>query len=128
MKKCAYCGRENSDEAVYCRECGTEFERPSAPPNPPPPNPKKPEYTFQPLSEADKQKDLVTLVVCGTLLAADMIVGRLSAAGIPAFIPDEYLMQVTGFNLNAFGYVRVQISPKDYEAARDLLTGIDHDA
>ena len=27
MKKCAYCGRENEDDAVHCRECGTtEFE------------------------------------------------------------------------------------------------------
>ena len=29
MKKCSYCGRENSDEAVHCRECGTEFVVPS---------------------------------------------------------------------------------------------------
>ncbi|HTQ49488.1 MAG TPA: site-2 protease family protein, partial [Candidatus Acidoferrales bacterium] len=27
MKRCAYCGRENDDDAVHCRECGTtEFE------------------------------------------------------------------------------------------------------
>lgn len=24
MKECAYCGRQNEDEAIYCRECGTE--------------------------------------------------------------------------------------------------------
>src|SRR5882672_5174394 len=23
MKPCSYCGRENSDEAVFCHECGT---------------------------------------------------------------------------------------------------------
>ena len=29
MKTCAYCGRENDDEAVDCRECGTrEFKTP----------------------------------------------------------------------------------------------------
>jgi hypothetical protein len=29
MKLCDYCGRENEDEAVYCRECGTqEFTKP----------------------------------------------------------------------------------------------------
>ena len=30
MKKCSYCGRENSDESAHCRECGTEFVVPSA--------------------------------------------------------------------------------------------------
>jgi len=29
VKKCSYCGRENSDEAVRCRECGTELAVPS---------------------------------------------------------------------------------------------------
>ncbi len=27
MKKCSYCGRDNTDEALHCSECGTEFER-----------------------------------------------------------------------------------------------------
>src|SRR5439155_23194597 len=30
MKLCAYCGRENEDDAVLCRECGTQFVVPSA--------------------------------------------------------------------------------------------------
>ena len=30
MKKCSYCGRENSDEAVHYRECGTPFPEPPA--------------------------------------------------------------------------------------------------
>jgi hypothetical protein len=34
MKKCAYCGRENSDEAGLCRECGTELVAPSGPTEP----------------------------------------------------------------------------------------------
>lgn len=25
MKNCDYCGRENTDETVHCRECGTRF-------------------------------------------------------------------------------------------------------
>jgi len=25
MKNCAYCGRENTDDAAHCRECGTTF-------------------------------------------------------------------------------------------------------
>lgn len=50
-----------------------------------------------------------------------MIVSRLRSAGITAFIPDEYLMQTIGFNLNTFGYVRIQTTPRDYERARALL-------
>jgi hypothetical protein len=31
MKACAYCGRENPDDAANCRECGTsEFKNPPA--------------------------------------------------------------------------------------------------
>jgi zinc ribbon protein len=25
MKKCNYCGRENSDESLFCNDCGTEL-------------------------------------------------------------------------------------------------------
>ena len=37
MKKCSYCGRENTNEAVHCAECGTAFPTPpaNAPPTPP---------------------------------------------------------------------------------------------
>jgi hypothetical protein len=32
MKSCAYCGRENEDDAVRCRECGTaQFVLPASP-------------------------------------------------------------------------------------------------
>ena len=69
--------------------------------------------------------DLVTLVACRTLGEADMVVSRLRAAKIEAFLPDESLMQTVGWNFNTFGYVRVQIAPKDYDAAKDLLSGND---
>ena len=35
MKKCEYCGRENEDDALRCRECGTEFVAKPADPEPP---------------------------------------------------------------------------------------------
>ena len=122
MKKCSYCGAEYPDDAVMCAIDHTPFER-SAEPPPPPPEPKRPEYDFAPLSEADRQKDLVTLLACRTLGEADLVVSRLRAEGIEAFLPDESLMQTIAWNLNTYGYVRVQIAPRDYDAARDLLAG-----
>jgi membrane protease YdiL (CAAX protease family) len=73
MKKCSYCGAEYPDDAVMCAIDHTPFEIPAGPP---PPEPKRPEYHFPPLSAADMQKDFVTLVRCGTLVKADMIVIR----------------------------------------------------
>ena len=34
MKNCAYCGRENSDEATHCAECGSAFTGSSRAPSP----------------------------------------------------------------------------------------------
>ncbi|SRR5579862_5279996 len=126
MNKCSYCGAEYSDDVPECPIDHTLLVEPgtaAAPNSPPRSGPARPDYEFPPLSPAERQKDLVTLVTCGTLVAADLVVSRLQAAGIQAFIPDECLMQTIGFNLNTFGYVRVQVASQDYDAARDLLSG-----
>ena len=124
MKRCSYCGVEYPDDAVMCLTDHTPLD-PAAPPPPaaraPEPAPKRPVYHFASLSPADRQQSLVTLVTCATLVAADMVVTRLRAAGIEAFLPDECVMQNAGWNFNTFGYVRVQVSPKDYDAATNLL-------
>ena len=126
MKKCSYCGAEYPDDATICAVDHTPFEQPSQPTSPvPPPESKQPGYDFVPLSEQGQRDDLVTLVRCGSLVAADMIATRLRAAGIGAFLPDEFLMQAVGWNFNTFGFVRVQVAPKDYAAARDLIAATD---
>ena len=107
MKECAYCGRENDDQAVHCSECGTdEFK------------------TDAPAGADDRlspQDELVTLIRCERLSDADLVVSRLETAGIEAFIPDEFLAQTIGFNLNTYGYVRVLVHRKDYESAKALV-------
>jgi len=80
------------------------------------------------LASTELQNDLVTLLTCRTLAEADLIVSRLEGAGIGAIIPDEFLMQAVCWNLNTYGYVRVQISPKDYEAAKACLLATEQDA
>ena len=51
-----------------------------------------------------------------------MIVARLESANIPAFIPDQFLMQAISWNLNTYGYVRIQVSPNDYDTAKEFLS------
>ena len=121
MKRCAYCGRENSTDATHCVECGTELGDEIASVRSSGLRPIR-EFEFRGLTAEESQQDLVTLLRCRTLAEADLIVCRLASSGIQALIPDEYLMQAICWNLNTYGYVRVQIPPRDYQAAVELLT------
>jgi hypothetical protein len=129
MKHCAYCGKENDDDATCCRECGTDaFKETAAADKPvesvtPQPDHVPTRLEFMTPTPQEMEMDVVNLIRCWTLGEADLLVAQLEAAGIPAFIPDQFLMQNIGFNLNAYGYVRIQVSPKDYEAAKEVLLG-----
>jgi hypothetical protein len=46
---------------------------------------------------------------------------RLEAAGIPAFVQDEYIVQMDWLYSNAIGGVRVQIADEDVSAAKEFL-------
>ena len=105
MKECAYCGGENYDAAVRCSGCGTDKFMTDAAAGAP---------------RLAGQEEFVTAFTCQRLTDTDIMVGRLGAAGIETFVPDEFLMQTIGFNLNTYGYVRVQVRRKDYESAREL--------
>lgn len=125
MLTCSYCGAEHPDGTAMCSIDQTPLAPPTAAPAPVPPTAPDltpTEFQFPPLTEAQRQQDLVTLVSCGTLVSAEMIASRLRAAGIDVFIPDQSLVQTMGFNLAAVGFVRVQITPADYDAAKALLS------
>jgi hypothetical protein len=118
MKTCPYCGAEYPDDAVECAIDHTPFEQPGG---------SAPDPDGQP-SDSDRPDDLVTLVTCDTLVKADLVVSRLRAAGIETFLPDEHLLQVVAWNLNTYGYVRVQVARKDYDVAKALLSENDQAA
>ena len=116
MKTCSYCGAKYPDDTPECPIDHTSMTaKPagSAPDSPP---------VSDSLSPEQMQQAWVTLATCGTLAAADLVACRLRAEGIEAFIPDETLMQTIGFNLNTYGYVRVQVAPKDYDSAKAILS------
>jgi hypothetical protein len=71
---------------------------------------------------------LVTLVQCGTVVEADAVRAQLETADIPSFLPDEALMQAVAWNVNTYGFVRVQVFSKDYEAAKEVLSSFRQDA
>ena len=121
MKFCAYCGHENDDTALQCRECGTEEFKDSNAASASDEGATR-KSQFAELAPREMQNDLVTLVRCRNLSEADMIVSQLEAAGIPAFVPDQFLMQLAAFSENTFGYVRVQVSPQSYDTAKELLS------
>lgn len=78
-------------------------------------------YKIAALAADAKGQDWVTLVSCGKMVEADFLRARLESDGIAVFIPDENLMANAGWALNAYGYIRVQVKPADYEKARELL-------
>jgi len=80
-----------------------------------------PKYKIAALNPAVKDQNWVTLVSCGTIVEADFVRSRLESDGIEILIPDENLMTAAAWGLNAYGYIRVQVKPEDYETARELM-------
>lgn len=52
---------------------------------------------------------------------AHLLRTRLEAAGIPAYIQDEHLIQMDWFYSNAIGGVRVQVADEDVDSVREFL-------
>lgn len=120
---CEWCGRENAAGSVNCHECGTSLKRPKVKPEVQlkiaEPDPTR--WQFRRLTADEMKLDLVTLLTCRSIVEADVVVSQLRSIGISAFIPDEFVAQAMAWNVNGLGYVRVQVSPADYERAKDFL-------
>ncbi|MFO1475998.1 MAG: DUF2007 domain-containing protein [Verrucomicrobiota bacterium] len=125
MKTCSYCGANYGDESTECPVDHTPLNDPPATKTGEvaesgPAGQHTMRYEFVPFSPAEQHLDWVTLIRCDKLASADVVTSRLNAEGIEVFLPEETLMQSVGLNV-AFGYVRVQVAPEDYDKARAIL-------
>jgi hypothetical protein len=102
MKKCSYCGVENEDAALTCKECGTNFAEVAAENEPPTPESGEP---------------LVVLATFDTMTAAAPLMERLEEAGIEACIPEELAAQMEWQT----DRVTLRVKQNDYAAAKDLM-------
>ncbi len=104
MKKCSYCGRENTDEALHCKECGTEFERDSESDN----------------SGLHDEVKTVTIRTFTSHDTANIARSNLEAHGIQCWINSDDGSGAMPY-LTAPGGVRLLVRASDVEAATALL-------
>ena len=109
MKQCAYCGRDNTDEAPNCRECGTEFEqlhKAAIPEEPKQLELSRPEH---PSGISGGLKSIASL----TVDEARDLLERLKKEGIPAAA--KPVTQVGGLE-----YSDIMVEDRNYERACDV--------
>src|SRR5260221_4378774 len=104
MKSCTYCGCQNEDDAIRCKECGTEFATPEE---------VDPQLT-------DPAEALVAVATFGDSVEASLLKDRLELAGIEACIPEELNPSPFG-NFVPMAHVTVKVAAKDLEAAKEIL-------
>lgn len=103
MKKCGYCGQENEDAALQCKQCGNEFVAAA---------PVDPKLT-------DPNDALVVVATFPDLIPATLLRDELELAGIDACIPED-------LSANAFGHftpltpITVQVAARNFAAAKEL--------
>jgi transcription initiation factor TFIIIB Brf1 subunit/transcription initiation factor TFIIB len=107
MKKCSYCGRDNTDEALKCNECGTEFEREAI----------DSESTSG--KNHDQEKTL-TVRIFPSHEAAELAASKLEAHGIRCWVDADDCGGMYP-NLTAAAGARLHVLAADVEVANTLL-------
>jgi hypothetical protein len=67
---------------------------------------------------------MITVANFGTLMEAELLKLKLASFGIEAFIPDELTAGVAPHIFATKSGVRVQVSPKDADQAKEVMTGV----
>ncbi|SRR5258708_6500929 len=107
MRKCEYCGGENDDVSVACCKCGQELEVLPAP---------------APLTDLlDPAFSPVIVATFSSLQEASLLADRLEAAGIEAFIPEEFATQVFSAVI-PLERLTVRVAAKDHAAAMAVVS------
>ncbi len=107
MKKCSYCGRDNTDMALHCYECGTEFEREAM----------DSESTSG--KNHDKEKTL-TVRIFPSHEAAELAASKLEAHGISCWVDADDCGGMYP-SLTAAAGARLHVLAADAEVAHTLL-------
>jgi hypothetical protein len=118
MKTCDYCGRENSEDAVRCHECGSiEWKKP------PVLEASKATVSSNPFVEGPEPaiistQGIATIIHCRTPAEADLVMKKFQAADIVALVPVEHSnwQRVR----SAAGTLPIQVSTKALTADKDL--------
>src|SRR5689334_14952645 len=105
MKKCAYCGQENGEGATTCSGCGKGLALQTRETDP---------------QLLDPGLSPVVVARFSNLQEASLLVARLDAAGIEAFIPEEYGEQVFS-GVVGLERLTVRVAAKDSEAAKAIV-------
>jgi hypothetical protein len=106
MKTCSKCGQPNEDAAQVCAGCGEKLAAP---------RPSKVDPAL-----VDPALDPAIVGRFGSLEEASVLQSRLEAAGIEAWIPEEYGSRVFSAVI-PLEPLTVQVAAKDLAAARALL-------
>jgi len=106
MKTCSHCGAANEDTAQVCAGCGKKFARSKS----------------QKVDPAlvDPLLDPAIVATSSSLEEASVLKTRLEAAGIEAWIPEEYGAQVFSAVI-PLEPISVQVAAKDLSAAKAVL-------
>lgn len=108
MKTCAYCGRENEDQATKCQECGTEFGQDPAP-------------TEHILKEHGEAERFEKVAVLDNEVQAELIDGVLSGRGIPHIMQSYYDSALDGLYQTGKGW-GVILAPASFK--EEILTAL----
>jgi hypothetical protein len=119
MKECAYCGRENEDAAVCCRECGTtEFEGDQAPSVVE--KPAAAPIGLPPRATKGSPNEWVTIMEPKSQLESDILTGMLKESGIIFRLKEEYIPGMKHMKIA----LCIQVYGGDYDAAMELVRAV----